>query len=235
MRRTLRVIAWIAASVVASVALLFAAFLVWNGRHLHELEASSQVVTTVRGDVEYAVEGNGIPYLSLHGSPGRCIALVMLAPAFRHERLPDGPPTPHPLLWRVQDFGIWSLTLNDRLAGVVVKDLNRRDGAQTVFFRAVMRALIPFNRRFDGARNDVVQRLDPAIDRWPVAAISVPTLVLHGTADENSSYQDSAVLVSKIRQAELVTIPDADHFMPITHAREIQAHIRRFVRERGAR
>jgi hypothetical protein len=28
---------------------------------------------------------------------------------------------------------------------------------------------------------------------------------------------------------------NADHFMPITHARESQAHIRRFVRERGAK
>lgn len=62
------VFALLAAAFATIVA--YARFAEWKAEHLHALEAGSTVVTTAHGDIEYAVQGDGIPHLWIHGSPG---------------------------------------------------------------------------------------------------------------------------------------------------------------------
>jgi pimeloyl-ACP methyl ester carboxylesterase len=47
-----------------------AAFFIWRVDYIDTLETESQVISTAVGDVEYAVVGEGTPYLYVHGAPG---------------------------------------------------------------------------------------------------------------------------------------------------------------------
>jgi pimeloyl-ACP methyl ester carboxylesterase len=307
-RWILRVTVGLVVLLALTVGIMFVVFSSWKSGHVRELERGSRIMTTALGDVEYAVVGTGLPYLSIHGTPGdydtaltgrraaperyddqmtitlsrpgylrtplssgqtfeqqadlfaalldklaidravivassgggydglqfalrhpnRCIALVMLSTSVNYE---DGPPdrTRNAFLRGIQDFGLWSMTLSDVLPGLMVKDWNRNDPEQVAFFNGVLRGMIPIASHLDGARNDEAQRVDPNIDHWPLERITVPTLLIHGNADENSAYRGSVAVASKIPHAELVTFAGGDHFIPVTHAREIREHIRRFV------
>ena len=46
------------------------AFLIWRANYIDALETESKVIATRVGDVEYAVVGEGTPYLYIHGAPG---------------------------------------------------------------------------------------------------------------------------------------------------------------------
>jgi pimeloyl-ACP methyl ester carboxylesterase len=272
------------------------------------LEANSQIMTTALGDIEYAVIGEGVPYLSLHGTPGgydqalagrkaypkdnvktitvsrpgylrtplssgatfeqqadlfaalldklsidrvvvvassgggydglqfalrhpeRCIALVMLAPAMTYEPLPEGgAPKKNEFMLGLQDFGIWALGDFVLWTGWGMKDRDHDDPVQSAYLKELTHSNMPAAARFEGRWNDKVQRSDPKVDLWPIERIAVPTLFIHGDADENSDYQTSVKAAARIPGAKLVTIKGADHFMIITHEREIGEHIRQFV------
>lgn len=47
-----------------------AAIPAWKQQYLQELRTSSRVVQTRLGPIEYAADGDGVPYLSIHGTPG---------------------------------------------------------------------------------------------------------------------------------------------------------------------
>lgn len=71
MRRwILRVVAGLVLLSVAGAGVMFIAFSRWKSAHVRELEAGSQIMTTALGDIELAVAGKGMPYLSIHGTPG---------------------------------------------------------------------------------------------------------------------------------------------------------------------
>jgi len=65
-----RVIIGCVALVVVLVSGVFVAFSIWRAGYVRSLEADSQVVSTRLGDIEYAVLGEGKPYLYIHGAPG---------------------------------------------------------------------------------------------------------------------------------------------------------------------
>jgi pimeloyl-ACP methyl ester carboxylesterase len=45
-------------------------FSIWVGRYEEHLGAASQIAKTKRGEIEYAVAGEGVPLLRMHGTPG---------------------------------------------------------------------------------------------------------------------------------------------------------------------
>lgn len=287
----------------------YARFATWKSEHLHALEAGSKVITTVRGDVEYAVQGKGLPYLWIHGSPGgyenglagrggypnlytnvmtvtasrpgylrtplssgetfeaqadlfaalldelhidravivassgggyiglqfalrhprRCIALILMSPSVSYESNADGPPPR--ALWTPMEFGMWAM--GSSLGALTMKGFDRHDVRQVAVLKGVMPTHIAL--RVPGSINDGLQRRDPAIDRWPLERIAVPTLIIHGDADENSDYAGSVRVASKVPGAKLVTFAGGDHYIPITHLEEVQAHVRAFVTAATAR
>jgi len=56
------------AIVTLTVAVLFVVFSSWEATHGRDIETNSRVMTTVLGDIEYAVVGTGVPHLSIHGT-----------------------------------------------------------------------------------------------------------------------------------------------------------------------
>jgi pimeloyl-ACP methyl ester carboxylesterase len=49
---------------------LLISFAFWRSAYISALETGSRVITTPLGDIEYTVEGQGTPYLYVHGAPG---------------------------------------------------------------------------------------------------------------------------------------------------------------------
>ena len=61
--------------------------------------------------------------------------------------------------------------------------------------------------------------------------ISVPTLIVHGSADASVSIERSQRLAEKIPGARLETIEGADHMMPFTHEEELAVVVNQFDSE----
>jgi pimeloyl-ACP methyl ester carboxylesterase len=53
--------------------------------------------------------------------------------------------------------------------------------------------------------------------------------LLHGNKDENSTYEGSLYVESKVPNAKLVTVEDADHNMIITRGDDIRYEVDRFM------
>jgi pimeloyl-ACP methyl ester carboxylesterase len=160
--------------------------------------------------------------------PDRTIALVLYAPDVGSEPLPDniadaGGPVQDYLAWAISGpaFGL--------LAPEFAEGLDPNDPGQLETARALVHSLAPSQARAAGRRNDLEQRARPETDSWPVEEIRVPTLIVHGTADENSSYEEAAALVRRIPGARLATVEGGDHLMFITRAREVRQAIDSFV------
>jgi pimeloyl-ACP methyl ester carboxylesterase len=305
LRWTLRVIGGALVVIMAVIAIAFVRFSSWKTEHLQALVAGSQIITTARGDIEYAAEGNGVPHLLIHGSPGgyehglagrraypelyadtmsitasrpgflrtplesgktfeeqadlfaalldslhieravvvaasgggyiglqfalrhpqRCIALVLSSPSASHEPDAEGPPPR--LMWTPMEFGMWAG--GGFVGTMMAKDFDADDSRQVGMLRSLMP--LPIAPRVPGALNDGLQRKDPGIDHWPLERISVPTLLIHGDADENSDYAASVRIASKVPGAKLITYKGGDHYIVITHMKEVRAHIDTFVKD----
>jgi len=181
-------------------------------------------------DRSIVVASSGGGYVGLQLAlrhPERCIALVLLAPAVRTEALPgDLEPSPT-WLATLRDLAIW--TLAGIAPGVFVEGFDSGNPEHKALIGLLVDTLVPTTARQTGRRNDRVQRADRAVDQWPLERVSVPTLLMHGTADENSPYEDSQYVASRIPGARLITLPGADHLFAITRAREVDKTIHDFV------
>lgn len=65
------------------------------------------------------------------------------------------------------------------------------------------------------------------LDRAP--QITVPALVLHGTADLAYPVAKAEALTAALPKAELVTIDGGAHFLSLTHAADVNPHLRSFL------
>ncbi|GAB2838027.1 alpha/beta fold hydrolase [Lentzea nigeriaca] len=59
--------------------------------------------------------------------------------------------------------------------------------------------------------------------------ITVPVLVLHGTADLAYPVAKAEALVAALPKAELVTVDGGAHFLSLTHAADVNPHLERFL------
>ncbi|MGD2131909.1 MAG: alpha/beta hydrolase [Maricaulaceae bacterium] len=307
----LRVVVVVIGVVAITVGASAVMFSLWRADRVRDLEAGSEVVATALGEIEYAVVGEGVPMLVLHGTPGgydqalvarraaperyagtmtiavsrpgylrtplssgatfeeqadlfaalldelgidrvvvygasgggylglqfalrhpdRTRGLILYGPEVDYEPLPDDWPGVDVSDALMQDLTMWAVAgpLLGVLGPAFMPELDADDPEQAAMARGLISSQVPFADRAAGIENDVLQRDDPAIDEWPLERISAPTLLLHGNADENSDYEGSVLVASKIPDAELVTFEGGDHFIVITRADEIRAHVDRFI------
>jgi pimeloyl-ACP methyl ester carboxylesterase len=303
MRWLTRIVIGVLLVITLALAISVVRFTSWQAEHLRALEAGSQIITTARGDIEYAVAGQGVPHLWIHGSPGgyenglagrraypgaypnvltitasrpgylrtplssgktfeeqadlfaalldelrieravvvassgggyiglqfalrhpqRCLALILLSPSVSHEPDAEGPPPR--TMWKPMEFGMWAA--GGFVGTMMFDDFDWRDARQVTLLQGVMPT--PIAPRVPGALNDGAQRKDPNIDRWPLEHINVPTLIIHGDADENSDYAGSVRIAAQIPRTRLITIKGGDHLIAVTRIEEIRAHTRAFV------
>jgi pimeloyl-ACP methyl ester carboxylesterase len=185
--------------------------------------------------VVIAASGGGYPGVQFAmRHPERCIALVMLATSVNYEPIPEGGwkentrqiPVPNVLAWALQG------PLFDAVATEFIPDLDTSNPELVAHTKGILLSvLFPMERRIPGSHNDTLQRDFPEIDSWPLERITAPTLILHGDADENSTYRGATYLAEKIPNATLVTFENADHNMILTRGEEIKSRTDQFVAE----
>ena len=141
------------------------------------------------------------------------------------------------------DFYMWAaLSAMKTLMGpegivelVVPNPENQRlildDPAKLKRIESLMWSSWPMSLRQLGDANDLTQFADIDLN---ASAISVPTLIIHGTEDINVEYTQSIVLAQQIPGAILHTVDGADHMMPFSHSEEMTAAIEEFLTGLGA-
>ena len=87
-------------------------------------------------------------------------------------------------------------------------------------------SLWPTDWRSEGLVNDVSEFSRLSL---PVRNVRAPTLIIHGTADEDVPYSHAEFLAESIPGAHLHTVEGADHMMPFTHSREVLQAIEEFL------
>ena len=290
------------------------AYASWLPGYKRELEAGSRVASTPLGPIEYAIAGEGIPLLRIHGSPGgydhtiagprarpedtagfkviapsrpgylrtplssgrtaaeqadlyaalldelkveraivygvsgggpsalqfalrhpdRTLGLILVVPylvtdpGYDYEK-------PSAIAMLGQDFSFWLAVqlMNERLASWMMPRMmpgfDAHDETQMAQMREIGRGFVPSKLRSAGRSNDIVQYRALGIESWPLETMSVPTLIMHGNADENAPYEGSAKAAARIANAELVTFSGGDHYIIITRTHEIRDRIGRFA------
>lgn len=78
-----------------------------------------------------------------------------------------------------------------------------------------------------GYRNDIAQYTQ--LQRYPLESITVPTLVLHGEADDNVPMEHAKHAVSHIPNARLIVDEGGDHDFYAKHKERVMPMIEKFV------
>ena len=170
--------------------------------------------------------------------PDRTIGLILSGAEVRsHEGgsfVPTTVPGPSRAQIFVAEIAMWAFG-DSVIASSTMADFNPDDPEQASIWRYVLETAIPFGGGDPGRLNDIAQRMNPAIDSWPLDQIRVPTLFLHGDADDDSSYDAARAASVRMSDAEFVTFEGGDHFVGITRRAEYSGHIERFIRYAIAR
>lgn len=82
-------------------------------------------------------------------------------------------------------------------------------------------------RRIAGTQNDIDQTRCPTA--WPLEALAVPTLAVHGTADSMAPYAHAKALKERAR-AELMTIEGGEHISIFTDREAVRSRVERFLK-----
>jgi pimeloyl-ACP methyl ester carboxylesterase len=137
------------------------------------------------------------------------------------------------------DFLLWStLSLMDELMGAQgivellvpdpeIVELILQDPQKTSDITNLIWSMWPISLREAGQRNDTSQFASLEL---PSKAVTVPTLILHGTEDINVPFTQSEQLAKQIPTATFHVIEGGDHMMPFSHAEEVQEVIDQFAR-----
>ncbi|MEX1118889.1 MAG: alpha/beta hydrolase [Terrimicrobiaceae bacterium] len=83
------------------------------------------------------------------------------------------------------------------------------DPSQTSDFQAFLLAMVPISAREVGLRNDILQLKN--LPPLPLANISVPTLIVHGSADPLQSAEGARAAAAKIRGATYLGVEGSGH------------------------
>ena len=211
-----------------------------SGRtHEEQADLYAALLTTLREPRVIVQGASGGSYSAIQLAlrhPDRVIALILYAPDLGSHQ--DGRSSAAARFAAtyvgslIDDYGRWLVTspLVFPLVGpMLARGLDMDDDVARGVVRAAIRTTIPARLHRAGRRNDLDQRANPAIDRWPVEQIRVPTLIVHGTRDENASYERSVELAARIPGARLVSIQGGDHLVSFTRPQEVSAAIDTFI------
>jgi pimeloyl-ACP methyl ester carboxylesterase len=97
----------------------------------------------------------------------------------------------------------------------------RSDRAARARMLALLESFFPLDLRREGILNDA--RQSAALEDLPVHQISAPTLLVHGTADTDQPYAQSAAATRTIPNARLITIEGGTHESTFVDPRAVGA------------
>lgn len=84
-----------------------------------------------------------------------------------------------------------------------------------------------YHLREAGYHND--QRHFAAIEQYPLAQIKVPTLIVHGTNDEDVPFEDAQLMARSIPRVTLIALNKGNHASFFVHARTLIPIIQHFL------
>ncbi|GCF09287.1 alpha/beta fold hydrolase [Dictyobacter arantiisoli] len=91
----------------------------------------------------------------------------------------------------------------------------------------LVRTATLYSQRRRGYENDMRQFRQ--ITRYPLKNISVPTLVVHGTSDDEVLFENAEALASEVPHVRLLAIPGGSHMAFYTHASIVMPAIKNFL------
>ena len=135
------------------------------------------------------------------------------------------------------DFFSWAaVELTQAFPGVLVSTLikdpvNQERLLENVvqmerFTQLTQASLLPSRRR-EGVTNDACNN---ARLELPLNDLRVPTLIIHGTADNSVPYATAADFATANPDAELYSIEGGDHYISYTHPEEYHSALNEFLR-----
>ena len=167
---------------------------------------------------------SGLQFALRH--PERTRGLVMIAPLVaQSEEEAQAPSSAVGQL--VTDVAIWAV--GARMTARFIPGFDADDPEEAALVSAYAMSVVPVSRRVDGWVNDFDQFRMLDVGSWPLEALAIPTLIVHGDADRNAPYEGSVSASARIPNAELVTFDDVGHEFVLTQAREIDAYVHPFI------
>ncbi|MFT7653924.1 MAG: pimeloyl-ACP methyl ester carboxylesterase [Limisphaerales bacterium] len=168
--------------------------------------------------------------------PERTRALIAMEAVSQNMEL-GGDKTAMPFFMQ-SDFLLWAtLSLVDTfmgpegIVGLLIPDpkiqkMILEDPTKLSSMQGLLWSAWPISQRSIGQQNDFEQFSKIGL---PSNTITVPTLIIHGTADVNVPYDQSKILATQIAGAILHTIDGGDHMMPFSHAEEVNRAVDTFL------
>jgi pimeloyl-ACP methyl ester carboxylesterase len=156
--------------------------------------------------------------------PNRCNGLVMIsgvAHRYSELELREGWPFVKLLLTQIYI----RMTLFDPLLYLLVSLARLRP--DRAVSEELARALTMYHLRKIGYVNDMDQFA--VMPEYPLEQIKVPTLVIHGTADDEVPFDHAELLMAKIPHAKLLAVPGGNHIAFYTHASTVMPALRTFL------
>jgi pimeloyl-ACP methyl ester carboxylesterase len=127
--------------------------------------------------------------------------------------------------WMVDAKNGGSLLQRESLVDYVLNDPDQLD-----WFRSFLATFMPLSAREEGIRNDLVQLRVLADLPWE--KVSVPTLLVHGTADKCVPFSEAETVARRIPGAILYPVAEAGHLLQLgPRAVEVQSKIREFLHQ----
>ena len=137
-----------------------------------------------------------------------------------------------PLL--ASDFLPWTLLHPETLL-LVHPTLRRQVAAapeKIEIVSEILQTAYPTSLRLSGMLNDARQ-ID-SLDEIPLESIRVPTLVIHGTADEVVPYAQGVRSASRIPGAKFLPVLEGTHYCVLTHLELTRPAIMSFLKEHSS-
>jgi pimeloyl-ACP methyl ester carboxylesterase len=107
-----------------------------------------------------------------------------------------------------------------------------RDPAKQAHIKAMLGSMHPTSTRKAGLLNDMAQFQEQ--NGYPLEEISVPTLVIHGTADIVVPYSQGLVSANRIPNAEFLSIEGGTHLCFISHQDTVKKKLVEFLQQHAA-
>lgn len=206
---------------------------------LEQAHAYAALLDTLSFDsvIVMGISGGGPSAISFVSTyPDRAKAFIAVAAMSAKWPFIEAPLPPPTFIQRVlqSDYATWAglafMGLEGKVKMLIPNPSNQQkilsDSEISSSFDAMTSTIWPMSRRYAGIENDYWQsgNLD-----LPVAKISIPTLIIHGTEDTNVPFVQSENLADNISGSILHVVEGGDHFMPWTHADEVDLSIQKFL------
>jgi pimeloyl-ACP methyl ester carboxylesterase len=174
-----------------------------------------------------------------------CAALILLFPIAFSPR-PSYEPAPHPSAFAQflmdtllrSDFAFWAAsnvardTVMKTILATPPADFEKATPDEQQRALEIMRDIEPISQRAQGLKNDAA--VAPAIPRYELEQISVPTLVISAEDDLFGTFRGGRYTAEQIPGARFIGYPTGGHVL-VGHGNDVRSELAQFLAVHGGR